>query len=285
MRIESESAVCCVESANVFRENDNLKNTRPAQEFRAVPLRVMGVEIASYEDSTLGDRHYHPQAELLYAEAGAVRVTTVNSAWIVPPHRAAWFPSRCEHQADTLGPAQVCRVFLHPASCPAEAPGAPCLLPVSPLLRELARRACALGANYDPQGRDGRLMALLLDEIDWTPAPEIALPRFRDPRLLAVERAFAANPGDTRTLAEWATVAGASVRNLARLFEREAGMTFRQWREQYRVLAAIPRLMSGDSITILASDLGYETPGAFATMFRRVTGLAPSQYLAATSGK
>jgi AraC-like DNA-binding protein len=269
----------------VYRENDNLKDKRPVQEFCGLASPVMGVEIASYADATLGDCHCHPQAELLYAETGAVRIATAKAEWIVPPHRAAWFPSDCEHQADTLGPAQVCRVYIHPSSCPTHAPQTPCLLPVSPLLRELARRASALGANYDPQGRDGRLMALLLDELDWTPAPDIAMPRFRDLRVLAVAQAFASNPGDTRTLAEWATFAGASVRTLARLFEREGGMTFRQWREQFRVLAAIPRLMGGDSVTILASDLGYETPGAFATMFRRVTGMAPSQYLAATGEK
>lgn len=122
-------------------------------------------------------------------------------------------------------------------------------------------------------------MALLLDEIDWTPAREAAMPRFHDARLVAIEQALTANPGDTRTIDEWAVFAGASTRNLARLFEREAGMSFRQWREQFRVLAAIPRLVSGESVTILASEFGYETPGAFTAMFRRVIGMTPSQYI------
>jgi AraC-like DNA-binding protein len=33
-------------------------------------------------------------------------------------------------------------------------------------------------------------------------------------------------------------------------------------------------------ITSLAAKFGYETPGAFAAMFKRVMGVAPSQYLA-----
>lgn len=128
-------------------------------------------------------------------------------------------------------------------------------------------------------------MALLLDEIDWTPAREVTMPRFRDPRLLSIEEAFVTNPGDMRTVDEWAAFAGASTRNLSRLFEREAGMSFRQWREQFRALAAVPRLANGESVTILASELGYQTSGAFTAMFRRVTGMTPSQYLSAILGE
>lgn len=123
-------------------------------------------------------------------------------------------------------------------------------------------------------------MAVLLDEIDWTPTREVAMPPFHDRRLIAIEHALTADPGDTRTIDEWAACAGASTRNLARLFRREAGMTFRQWRDQFRALAAIPRLANGESVTILANEFGYETPGAFAAMFRRVIGMTPSQYMA-----
>ena len=264
----------------MYRENDKLLNSAPHPDSSGRHFRAVGVEIAGYAGTTTGERHSHRDAELLYAEAGVVRIATADATWVLPPHRAAWFPSGCEHQADILGAAQVCRVFIDASCCPHRAPRTPCLLPVSPLLRELARRASELSTEYEPESRDGRLMALLLDEIHWTPTREMAMPRLRDPRLVMIEQAFAANAGNPRTLAQWANFAGASVRNLARLFEREAGMTFRQWREQFRVLAAIPRLVSGDPVTAVSNDLGYETPGAFTAMFRRITGVAPSHYRA-----
>jgi len=263
----------------VYAENDNLTDRSPEHDFFARLTRAMGVEFVSYAGATSGERHCHPHAELLYADSGTVRITTPHAAWVVPPHRAAWFPQGCDHQTDTLGAAQVCRVYIRSSSCPENAPRTACLLPVSPLLRELARRAAGIAPDYDERGRDGRLMNLLLDEIDWTPARESAMARLHDPRLIAIEQAFVANPGDTRTIEEWAVFAGASTRNLARLFEREAGISFRQWREQFRTLAAIPRLVSGESVTVLANELGYETPGAFTAMFRRVTGMTPKQYL------
>ncbi len=41
---------------------------------------------------------------------------------------------------------------------------------------------------------------------------------------------------------------------------------------------AIPRLGAGDLVTAAALDLGYESVAAFATMFKRVLGVAPSRY-------
>ncbi|WP_275287644.1 helix-turn-helix domain-containing protein [Halomonas elongata] len=35
---------------------------------------------------------------------------------------------------------------------------------------------------------------------------------------------------------------------------------------------ALPRLAAGEPVTRIALDLGYESPGAFATMFRRQLG-------------
>jgi AraC-like DNA-binding protein len=271
----------------VYVENDilTLKQYSTEQDFFHQLARAMGVEAVSYKNAASGEMHFHPHAELIYAESGTVRITTSRACWVVPPHRAAWFPPGCDHQTDAMGAAEVCRVYIHASSCPEKAPSRACLLQTSSLLRELARRASAIPAEYDEQGRDGRLMALLLDEIDWTPALEVTMPRLRDTRLAAIEQALIADPGDTRTIDEWAVYAGASTRNLARLFEREAGMSFRQWREQFRALAAIPKLVAGESVTVLASEFGYDTPGAFAAMFRRVIGVTPSQYLSESSPK
>jgi AraC-like DNA-binding protein len=156
------------------------------------------------------------------------------------------------------------------------------VLHVSPLLKELVRAATAMPVEYDETGHDGRVIALLLEEIRWTRVPEMMMPRLRDARLLAIEQTFAANPSDVRTLEQWA---GASARTLERLFQRETGMSFRSWREQFRAQASISRLIAGDSVTALAGELGYETPSAFTAMFRRVMGVTPSRFLADSRAK
>ncbi len=208
-----------------------------------------------------------------------MKVTTDKGTWVVPPHRAVWFPPNCPHQTGALSAVEMRTLYIRPGACPKNAPGEPCVLQVSPLLRELVRRATAMPIEYDEQGHDGRIVALLLDEIQWSRIQVPTMPRLQDFRLVTIERALSADPGDTRTIEDWAELAGASPRTLARLFLREANMSFRSWREQFRAQTAISRLMSGGSITALANELGYETAGAFTAMFRRVMGMTPSRFL------
>ena len=55
-------------------------------------------------------------------------------------------------------------------------------------------------------------------------------------------------------------------------------MSFAAWRQQACLLMALPRLAAGETVTSVALDLGYDSPAAFATMFKRRLGLSPSQY-------
>ncbi len=242
--------------------------------------RPVGAMAKSYPAGYTGYLHSHPRGQFLYAESGTMKVTTGRGTWMVPPHRAVWFPPNSPHQTGTLSAVEMRTLYIRPDACPPHAPQGPCVMRVSPLLRELVRAAMAMPIEYDEQGHDGRVIALLLEEICWAPSREIIVPQLRDLRLLAIEKVLASDPGDTRTLEEWAAFAGASARTLARLFLRDAGMSFRSWREQFRAQASVPRLMEGDSVTTLAGEFGYETPGAFTAMFRRVMGTTPSQYLA-----
>jgi methylphosphotriester-DNA--protein-cysteine methyltransferase len=45
------------------------------------------------------------------------------------------------------------------------------------------------------------------------------------------------------------------------------------------LLAALPRLASGEPVTRVAFDLGYDSAAAFTTMFKRMLGAPPRFYL------
>jgi len=55
-------------------------------------------------------------------------------------------------------------------------------------------------------------------------------------------------------------------------------MTFGQWRQQLRLLRALELLETGEKVVDVALQLGYESPSAFATMFKRQFGQALSQF-------
>ena len=132
--------------------------------------------------------------------------------------------------------------------------------------------------EYDEAGQDGLVVATLLGEIDWSPQDPLNLPPLNDPRLRLLDAAFAKNPGNTRTLDDWARQLQCSPRTLARLFAKEAGISFQTWRDQVRTFAALPMLAKKKPLAEIADELGYETAWAFSNMFKRVTGLPPSQY-------
>ena len=48
-------------------------------------------------------------------------------------------------------------------------------------------------------------------------------------------------------------------------------------------LEALPRLASGETVTNVALDLGYDSPSAFTAMFRRILGASPRDYLRTTA--
>jgi AraC-like DNA-binding protein len=66
-----------------------------------------------------------------------------------------------------------------------------------------------------------------------------------------------------------------SPRTLGRLFQRDIGMAFGKWRQQLHIQVALRELERGATVSMIAYDLGYESPSAFITMFKRNTGETP----------
>lgn len=222
--------------------------------------------------------HCHERAQLIFAASGVMTIATPLGTWVVPPQRALWMPAGITHEIRMAGAVSMRTLYVRADAAGGRLPAAIRVIAVSPLLRELVLRACALPVLYDEGGAAGRTMALILDEIAALPSLALDLTMPRDARLQPVCRALRSDPGDASTLADWARVAGASARTLARLFVKDTGLSFADWRQQARLLAAMARLAEGQPITRIALDLGYESPSAFAAMFKRALGAPPSRY-------
>jgi AraC-like DNA-binding protein len=245
----------------------------------ARPVAVLAKDFAR---GSANAPHRHKRGQLICIADGVMAVTTPDGTWVVPPQRAVWVPAGTEHWVRCPTAATMRALFVKP-----EVAGLPrrcCVIAVSPLLRELIARASALPVDYDEDGADGRVMALILDEIRALPALPLHLPWPADARLRRVCEALRDDPAEGRTLADWARISGASARTLARLFRKETGMSFGGWRQQARLLEALGRLAAGAAVTNVALDLGYQSPSAFTSMFRRALGASPTRYFAAESG-
>jgi AraC-like DNA-binding protein len=259
--------------------NSNKPNGPPLQHdsFGEGIERPVVVRASEYPAGFTSERHWHGRAQLVYACAGVVKVTTQQGAWVVPQHRGVWIPAMTEHQIESTGPFSMRSLYVLEGAVSGLA--AECgVVGVSPLLRELILAAAEAPQLYNISGRDGKIMNLILEEVRSLPVEPLHLPEPTDSRLRQITSAIRENPADTRTLEAWGRHAGASPRTLARLFPAETGMTFRNWQRQARLLAGLMRLAEGEPVTSVALEVGYENPSAFVSMFRRNLGVTPGRY-------
>jgi AraC-like DNA-binding protein len=153
-----------------------------------------------------------------------------------------------------------------------------CVVSIPPLLRELILHAVAMPRLYRPNSLEERIMNIILDLVQTLKVAPLDLPMPQDTRLQMISQTLAKNPADNRSLEGWGSKVGATSRTLTRLFRSETGMSFRQWRQQVRILEALKRLGGKELVTAVALDLGYDSPSAFIAMFKKALGKTPGQY-------
>ncbi|MFM9434863.1 AraC-like DNA-binding protein [Janthinobacterium sp. CG_23.3] len=256
-----------------------LTHTRPCPPGKApTPERPVTLIARDLQADEFLSPHQHSWGQVTFALEGVLRVTALNSSWIVPPLRAIWIAPHVVHEVTVLEKAR-----LRPLCVLAErAPfaGTDCkVLEVSSLLRELIVALGQLDPGEAP-AREAMLAALILDELGRSATRPIRVPLPEDKRLKALCGGLLDNPGSNLTLEDWARQVGASERTLARLFERELGLSFGQWRQQVRLAHAAPMIARGMPLAQVAEELGYASQSAFSAMFKKTFGSSPSAFFA-----
>jgi AraC-like DNA-binding protein/quercetin dioxygenase-like cupin family protein len=221
--------------------------------------------------------HAHTKSQLIYAVHGVMMVSAGKGRWIVPPTRGIWMPAGLPHAIRCIGELRMRSIYVRPEAAP-QLPTHSHAVGSSPLLRELIQAATEVAPGYTENSRDGRVMRLLLDELHALPVLPLHLPQPTDARLHRICARLLAAPHDATTLGEWAGRLSVDAKTLQRVFARETGMTFSKWRQQARLLHGLERLATGAKVVDVALALGYDSPSAFATMFKRQFGLPPSEF-------
>ncbi|WP_243310069.1 AraC family transcriptional regulator [Fundidesulfovibrio agrisoli] len=222
--------------------------------------------------------HSHPWGQFTYASKGVLEVSTATGSHVAPPDRAVWIPPDTRHSVTNSSEAEMRSLYVD-ASAVAEPFLGKCkVLEVTPLMRELLQAVSRIPAEYPGEGPEARLVAVLLDQMEGLPEVDFSLPFPSDERLRKVCQALKDHPDDKRTRAQLAHEAGISDKTLIRLFQRETGLSFRDWRQRLRLLLSLTALAGGQSVTAVALDAGYESTSAFIAAFRKRFGRTPGEF-------
>jgi AraC-like DNA-binding protein len=221
--------------------------------------------------------HSHQKGQLVVASHGSVMCRAPGGLWIVPPQGAVWIPGGVLHSNCVSDYGKIYVVFIDRSVT--NLPNLCCTFTISPLVRELIHRLSVFPPLYPMEGPTSRLGRVLLDELVQMSTEQMYLPISQDNRLQQLAASLLHEPGDRSTLEEWAARYAMSERTFARLIFKHTGMTFGRWRQRLHILVALQRLSAGASVQTVSLDLGYESPSAFITMFKKTMGQSPRRFL------
>jgi AraC-like DNA-binding protein len=216
--------------------------------------------------------------KLLYAFEGAIEVESTRGRNLIPKQLAAWIPAGVPHCTSIHGVRWVSVFFTTDMVDDREERVRTVM--VSALMREMLREAM----RWPLQRTEGITVSTAFFDAmgklcgEWiTREANLFLPTSTDARVKRVLD-YTTQRMDLNLTAVCKHV-GMSVRSLRRHLKAETGMTWEEYRHRSRLLQAISLLSeTGEPVSEIAARCGFESPSAFARVFRLEMGESPRDY-------
>ncbi|MGR5148050.1 AraC family transcriptional regulator [Photobacterium alginatilyticum] len=221
--------------------------------------------------------HQHQKGQLLYAPKGCMSISLNGIRCVLPPTRAAWIPANTPHCARMTNVVEYRSLYFDP-SLNASLPSSLKIVEVNPLLKALIERM-AFWEWDKPQSEQANTTALFLEELANAREELLQLPLPTDRRLHDWLDQLNNPTYIVPPLNQLCLSIGASGKTISRIFNRETGMAYQAWRQQWRLLKSIELLSEGLQVNDVAYQLEFSSDSAFVSFFKQQTGITPFQYL------
>ena len=221
--------------------------------------------------------HTHHRAQLFHILRGSVTVEAGGGCFVVPPERAIWLPPGTLHCSTYHTATDIRFLYVNTTGMRA-LPHRPCVVHVTPLLRELILAFMASAPGYDRGSTTDRLASVLIDQIAASQVAPLHLPMPASARLKTAIADLVEDPAAPTSTRDLACRANLSLRSFERHFVAETGLTPRAWRRQAKLMKAVELLSQGVAVGHIADRLGYEGPSAFIASFKTAFGVTPGRY-------
>lgn len=220
----------------------------------------------------------HSFVQFIYIEQGVLSVINEQGRYLVPPKQGIVIPANIEHELFAKTEVNLSIVYFAEAEVEDFIKQTQ-VVSISNFLSTLLIESKKIEPNYQWQSSDGRLLRLIRDKISQAHPLDTFLPYPKDERLTNITEKLLKHPSLKSDLISWGKFVSVSSRTLTRVFKKETGITYSEWRQRLNIQIAIKHLALGENITNIAKLLGYESSSAFIYMFKKQMGISPNRFL------
>ncbi|WP_186293490.1 AraC family transcriptional regulator [Vibrio harveyi] len=240
----------------------------------AIAANVVGIaaEVGKHDSGM----HEHKKGQLLYAPQGCMTFALDNSICTLPPTKAVWIPPHTSHRAVMTNVVAYRSLYFDCSkySCPDDI----VMVEVNDLLKALIEKMALWEWDIE-ETKTQATSALFWEEFYQAKQFEFSLPLPSDRRLTGFRKAMTKGDFIAPELNQLSQTVGASSKTITRLFKAETGMSYQDWRQQWRLLKAIELLCEERQVSDVAHCLEFSSDSAFIAFFKKQTGQTPLSFM------
>ncbi|MDR0228769.1 MAG: helix-turn-helix transcriptional regulator [Flavobacteriaceae bacterium] len=217
-------------------------------------------------------------AQLLFAPSGCMTLWTNDKRILLPPSRMLYIPQGLSHKVTLRNIVAYRSMYFRINAIEQELPTDLQVMTVNPLLKQLIERICWWNWNCKLSLEQENLIKVFWDEWKNSKLERYDLILPHDKRLHKQVESFVANDKALPFLNVFAKGVGASEKTVSRIFKKETGLNYQDWRMQWKFYRAIELLIEKNSITDITIWLDFSSESAFVDFFKKHSGTTPLKY-------
>lgn len=244
---------------------------------------IVAIYASSYFDNnhphTLrSSQHSHQKGQLTFIQSGQAVVELNEKTINIPSHALVWIPAGIPHCITVKSFINYRSIFINPNYFPYLSAQVE-IISASKLMEEVIESMCRASFLTDwSEGKEYHLRSILIESL---PVNDtfITMPKIpTDVRVYHKLATYVNQHQPPPKLKEIINNIGVSERTLHRIFIKEVGMTYQDWRQKIRLVLAMKWLSKSTPILDISYKLGFSSYSAFISFFKQHLGITPTQF-------